>query len=318
MVENPADHVLDDVESSELLDEHSANDIANVLLNINSTMLTMGESLKRLHEQQNKSQTSAESAKKAKLASYRQSESDTNRVSDSEELLDTTESDNTNTEAVQSKENDTLLDEIEHSLNEDEKTDNPVSEKLANIANKRWLQKLGDDQLKEKLEKYHQPENCEKLAVTQVNPEICGKLDRFARARDLQFSRLQEQVTKVGHIVLKSTEHLLKAKVDSSKLCPDELVRMNTDALALFGHVCFEITQHRRESIKPSLHKDYAMLCSSNVSVTSLLFGTTFRQSSPISVPLIELAQLQAYQIPHREIEAIKVLYLAKTKGAIF
>ena len=236
-------------------------------------MLTMGESLKRLHEQQNTLQTSAESAKKAKLASYGQSESDTNRVSDSEELLDTTESDNTNTEAVQIEENDTLLDEIEHSLNEDEKTDSPVSEKLANIANKRWLLKLGDDQLKEKLEKYHRPENCEKLAVTQVNPEIWEKLDRFARARNLQFSRLQEQVTKVGHIVLKSTEHLLKAKVDSSKLCPDELVRMNTDALALLGHVCFEITQRRRESIKPSLHKDYAMLCSYNVPVTSLLFG---------------------------------------------
>lgn len=273
MVENQEDQVLDDMETSEMLEEPSENDITNVLLNINSTMLTMGKSLKRLHEQQDKLHTSAESAKKAKLASHRQSESDTNKVSDSEELLDDGESDKTNTGEVQSEENDTLLDEIEHSLNEDEKTDNPVSEKLANIANKRWLQKLGDDQLKEKLEKYHRPENCEKLAVTQVNPEIWGKLDRFARAKDLKFSRLQEQVTKVGHIVLKSTEHLLKAKVDSSKLCPDDLVRMNTDALALLGHVCFEITQRRHKSIKPSLHKDYAMLCSSTVPVTSLLFG---------------------------------------------
>ena len=110
------------------------------------------------------------------MASHRQSESDTNKVSDSEELLDDGESDKTNTGEIQSEENDTLLDEIEHSLNQDEKTDNPVSEKLANIANKRWLQKLGDDQLEEKLEKYHRPENCEKLTVTQVNPEIWGKL----------------------------------------------------------------------------------------------------------------------------------------------
>ena len=111
--------------------------------------------------------------------------------------------------------------------------------------------------------------------MTQVNPEIWGKLDRFARAKDIKFSRLQEQVTKVGHIILKSTDQLLKAKVGSSNLCPDDLVRMNTDALALIGHayVCFEITQRRRESIKPNLHKDYAMLCSSNVPVTSPLFG---------------------------------------------
>ena len=68
---------------------------------------------------------------------------------------------------------------------------------------------------------------------------------------------------------------MLKAKVGSSNLCPDDLVRMNTDALALLGHayVCFEITQRRRESIKANLHKDYAMLCSSNVPVTSPLFG---------------------------------------------
>ena len=38
-------------------------------------------------------------------------------------------------------------------------------------------------------------------------------------------------------------------------------------------HVCFEITQGHRETIKPSLHKDYAMLCSSIIPVTSLLFG---------------------------------------------
>ena len=67
-----------------MLDEPSANDVTNVLLNINRTILTMGEYLKRLHEQQDKLHTSAESAKKAILASHRQSESDTNKVFDSE------------------------------------------------------------------------------------------------------------------------------------------------------------------------------------------------------------------------------------------
>ena len=83
-----------------------------------------------------------------------------------------------------------MLDKIEHSFNEDEKTDYLVSAKLANIANKRWLQNLGD-QLKEKLDKYHRPKNSEKLAVIQVNPEIWGELDRHARAKNLKFSRLQ-------------------------------------------------------------------------------------------------------------------------------
>ncbi|CAB3980480.1 Hypothetical predicted protein [Paramuricea clavata] len=133
----------------------------------------------------------------------------TNDASDSEELLDTTESDKAATEAVQSEENDALLDEIEHSLNKDEKTEYPFS---ANIANKQWqLQKLGDE--------HNLKRNLKNITTLQT-----------------------EQVTKIGHIILKSTEHLLQAKADSSKLCLDDLVRMNTDALALLGHVCFEIT----------------------------------------------------------------------------
>ncbi|CAB4027167.1 Hypothetical predicted protein [Paramuricea clavata] len=150
MAENQADDDFDAGESHEILDEPCENDFANALLTINSTILTTGESLKRLHEQQDKLLNSAESAGKAKLANVRQSESDTNDASDSEELLDTTESDKAATEAAQSEENNALLDEIEHSLNEDKKTENPVSAKLANIANKRWLQKLGDEQLKKR------------------------------------------------------------------------------------------------------------------------------------------------------------------------
>ena len=108
--------------------------------------------------------------------------------------------------------------------------------------------------------------------VTQVNPEIWGKLNRFARLNDLKLSRVQEQVTKVGHILVKNTEHLLRAKSDSSSSL-DDPVRMNIDALALLGHAAHELTQRRRESITPHLHKDYSTLCSATVPVTKFLFG---------------------------------------------
>ena len=67
MVENQEDQVLDNMETSEMLEEPSESDITNVLLNINSTMLTMGKLLKRLHEQQDKLHTLAESAKKSQI-----------------------------------------------------------------------------------------------------------------------------------------------------------------------------------------------------------------------------------------------------------
>ena len=96
---------------------------------------------------------------------------------------------------------------------------------------------LSDEKLKEQLEKCPQPINGDKIIVPKVNPEIWGKLSRQAKGNDLQFSRLQTHLTKVGHIVVKSTDLLLKAKADSSKSYIDDLVRMNTDAIALVGHV---------------------------------------------------------------------------------
>lgn len=48
---------------------------------------------------------------------------------------------------------------------------------------------------------------------------------------------------------------------------------MNTDVIALLGHVSFALSQRRRETIRPHLHKDYAALCSSTMPETNLLFG---------------------------------------------
>ena len=61
------------------------------------------------------------------------------------------------------EEEDTLLDEIVQSMNETEKTDAKISEKLAKIVAKRRLNKLSDGQLKEKTEKYLRPANCDNL-----------------------------------------------------------------------------------------------------------------------------------------------------------
>lgn len=94
---------------------------------------------------------------------------------------------------------DDVLDDIAQSLDETERTAEPVSEKLANVANKSWLHKLSEDQLKAKVEKYHRQVNCAKVIVTKVIEEIWSKLPRPARGKDLKFSRLQTNMTKVGH-----------------------------------------------------------------------------------------------------------------------
>ena len=168
---------------------------------------------------------------------------------------------------------DPLLEEIAQSLYETERTGDPVSEKLALIAKKRWNHKLSDDQLKEKAEQYLRPANCDKAVNPRVNREIWAKLPRAVRGDDHKLFRVQNQLSTVINLVVKATDVLLKAKSDPKRLKIDDIVRMCTDTVALISHVSHEIVQRRREIIKRHLHRDYIELCSQEVPVTSLLFG---------------------------------------------
>ena len=185
----------------------------NILTQMSANLNTVNESLKHLLQSNSTTADAAVPAKKAKLAAeVTWSESDN---SDCEELL-TNKADSGATNGQRDESPDGLLDEIAQSLDETERTDEAVAEKLAVIANKRWLQMLSDEKLKEKLEKCPRPVNCDKIIVPKVNPEIWGKLSRQAKGNDLQFSRLQTHLTKVGHIVVKSTDLLLKAKAKAA------------------------------------------------------------------------------------------------------
>jgi len=94
---------------------------------------------------------------------------------------------------------------------------------------KNWLEMLSN----EKLKKCPWPVNCNKTIVPKVNPEVWGKLSKQVKGNNPQFSRLQTHLTKVGHIVVKSTDVLLKGKANSSKSYIDDLVWMNTKLYCL-------------------------------------------------------------------------------------
>lgn len=84
---------------------------------------------------------------------------------------------------------------------------------------------------------------------------------------------MQTTLTKVAYITAQKTDMLLKACAEDGKVDVDNMVRLNTDTLAFLGHISFEISQRRRNAIRPTLHKDYATLCASHVPITNFLFG---------------------------------------------
>ena len=87
----------------------------------------MSKSLKRLHKQQDVFM-SAESPKKAKLATDPQSESDTYATNDVRMLLESSTAESKTAKDCQN-EADLLLTEIEQTLNQEERTDDRVSKK---------------------------------------------------------------------------------------------------------------------------------------------------------------------------------------------
>ena len=134
-----------------------------------------------------------------------------------------------------------MLTEISQDFDHDEDIGPNINQQLADIINKRWSAKLSEPKMKEKMEKYSRPGNCDKLTVPRVKTEIWDKLDNKTRQQDLRISSIQQSVVKVGAILALATKTLVQLR---QKQLPevDKLVKLNTDALALLDHTSCELS----------------------------------------------------------------------------
>ena len=283
-ITNPSDAIED-----ELLDEDDeeqvpalekeVHDVKSVMTNLSKSLQIMAESmqamevsLKRLHSPASESETPA---KKRREEVEVVSDGEDDELSQSIEpaKADSAEGDHS-ARLEQDNSNDSLLLDIEQDFSEQEDTGPPISPKLADIINKRWSEKLSEHKLHEKREKYHRPTNCDRVIVPRVNPEIWARIDHGAKQLDLRATAIQTNLVKVGAILAQSTDKLLSlAQTDVSRPEIKALITLNTDAMALLGHASCDLSQRRRETLKPHLNKEYATLCASHVPITSFLFG---------------------------------------------
>ena len=255
-----------------------ANDtLESTLLKLNDNMLSVSQSMSSMQETLARFADGQRPSKRQRVDALSDSDTDSNNdasESDSDALLKQGEENNPTRESQ-----DELLDMIANDLNADEQTDKDIADKLAKLVNKRWSEKLPSDKLSEKLKKHSRPGNLGSLVAPRVNPEIWANMSHTAKRMDLRSANTQNIVSKVGTIIAKCTDNLLKAREkDAKKIDLDEMVSSHTDALALLGHSQYELSLKRREAIRPSLKKEYAALCSPNVPVTSLLFGDDLQQ----------------------------------------
>ena len=250
--------------------------LGKTLATISTAMLNMEKLMKRLQPAE-----SSDSEDRPRKNRRNISQTETERGgegSDAEGLLQSNEpetnlaNEGNASEAHVRLEHDALLTEISHDLEKEEELGGNINQQLAGIVNKRWSTKLPDAKQKEKMDKYPRLENCEKFVVPRGNAEIWDKLCHKTKHNDLRASTTQKLLSKVGTILGITTDRLLQMRTTTLPEV-DQLITMNTDALALLGHTMYELSMRRRDAIKPHLHKDYSSLCAPHVAITTYLFG---------------------------------------------
>ena len=167
--------------------------------------------------------------------------------------------------------NDELLTELSAVLTDEAKTGPKVTQQLADIVNKRWDNKLVPDKINKILEKYAQPENCSEVTVTRVNSGIWARADTGQRKTDLRLANMQQALQKATFATVLTTDQLVAIKNDPKSAPPhlNEMITNNIDAIALLGHIAHELSQFRREKLKPALKPEYHALCSPEANIAS-------------------------------------------------
>ena len=159
-------------------------DLSKAITSMSSSMLNMEQSIKRMNSTQVETSDSEEQpAKKRKRRNEQENEAD----SDGENLLRETEPPVDSATEGESGvpcarlEHDALLSEISQDFDKEEDVGPQINQQLADIVNTRWSTKLNEAKIKEKMEKYSRPANCEKLIAPRVNAEVWDKLDQKAK-----------------------------------------------------------------------------------------------------------------------------------------
>ena len=121
------------------------------------------------------------------------------------------------------------------------------------------------------IQTHQRPENIESLRTPKLNTAL-QILDVGAKRRDRYFGLLQEPVGCTLKIVSNLMSEVKRGKMDRRKM-----YAQLSDATCLLRASHKDISQHRRESLRPALNKDYRVICTAqqNAKLTSneFLFG---------------------------------------------
>ena len=174
---------------------------------------------------------------------------------------------------------DDILEELSEEYTQQDETGPPTGERLSKLLNTILGTALTEEKVKSLVEQYNRPANLEMVQVPKVNLEIWQKLRGNTRSRDIKQQRVQQRLVKSQIPLIQVIEELLKAKKDPKTLDLSTALRKLFDAFSLMCGASQELSQRRREGIRPDLNANYGQLCSQNIQPATSLFGDDLPQS---------------------------------------
>ena len=165
------------------------------------------------------------------------------------------------------------LEQLADFFESEEKCGPEVSGGLAKTLNRGMRSRIAASKIDEVADKYLRPKNCDNLSVPKVNPEIWDKMSDTAQGRDIGFQKLQAQLLKAVVIQARLMDDVLKAMKEKQHVDVAKCWKQSSHGFQMLAHTFSQMSQKRRDLIRPEVGKQYRRLCSANTPITSLLFG---------------------------------------------
>ena len=165
---------------------------------------------------------------------------------------------------------------MQQEYGEDEVLGEPIESKLADLFLIMAKGKMSDEVLKQKQDKYKNPQNCD-LKVPRVNSEIWSVLDTGERSSDLKKQKTQKTLIKGIIAIVLACNDCSKIENKGCKTMIKPLI----EAVGLLMKANHELAVDRRTSVlnAQNINSKFKKLASDDVPITDLLFGNDLKES---------------------------------------
>ena len=153
-----------------------------------------------------------------------------------------------------------------------------VSDTLAKYVKAKWENKLNYATIKDKHTKILMPENCQDISVPVTNSEIFEQLTNYFKKGDMRLKNIQCNMQRAVLAITQATANIISGKADIK-----DTIKLQLDAVSLLGHTNHDVSNMRRQKLKPALNSKYAPLCeldfTSDPTCNKFLYGEDITKS---------------------------------------